>query len=90
MFCKSHLQKVAEINFVGAVTRGKPFSGGKRVIPRTPFLKPLNFCEVCFQKQMNRNACDHQILKIDFPVKRLREVSHKGTPPSKSGRVASE
>ena len=39
-----------EINFVGAVTRGKPFSGGKRVIPRTPFLKPLDLREVCFQK----------------------------------------
>ena len=23
--------------------QGKPFSGGKRVVPRTPFLKPLKF-----------------------------------------------
>ncbi len=38
-----------EINFVGAVTRGKPFSGGKRVIPRTPFLKPLILRKVYYQ-----------------------------------------
>ncbi len=44
------------------VSRGKPFSGGKRVIPQTPFLKPLYFPKTAVFDDILLTA------KMDFPV----------------------
>lgn len=45
---------------------GKPFSSGKRVLPRTPFLKPLNY-DVLRRIQRNfflQLFCQHQTQRI--------------------------